>query len=214
MDILVVDDQQIFRKAFVRLLKEAVDQGINCDEAQNGYEAIEKMQKIKFDLVFLDVSMPRMDGLEACRHIRTEHPKVPIIILTQFDNETLIFHFFNIGVHSFLSKDANIDELTAAIDSARREEKYFPPWIDLIIQKKRHELSNNSWQKIELSCQEKRLLQLLQEGHTSKEIALEMNLAVNTIHTYRDRLLEKTRTRNVAQLISFGFRIGLLKLGQ
>lgn len=118
MKMLMADDHQLFRKAFIRLLKVAVEYKIDCDEAQNGCEAIDKLQKKKFDLVFLDVSMPQMDGVEACNLIRNEHPKIPIIILTQFDSESMILHFFNMGVHSFLSKGASVDELRTAIASA------------------------------------------------------------------------------------------------
>jgi two-component system invasion response regulator UvrY len=209
MKILVVDDHRLFRKAFNRLLKISVEYPVFCDEAQNGLEAIDKLQKEKFDLVFLDVSMPRMDGVETCKHIESIHIKVPIIVLTQFDNENLIIHFFKLGVHSFLTKDASVDELKVAIESAVSGKKYFPPEIDNMIQRKKGELSEV--QRVEFTCQEKRLIQLLREGLISKEIALKMNLTVNTINTYRDRLLAKTKTSNVAQLISFGFSVGIIK---
>jgi len=209
MKILIVDDHQIFRKAFIRLLKVAVDYNIYCDEAQNGQEAIDKLHEGKFDLVFLDVNMPRMDGVEACKRIRNEHAKVAIIILTQFDNESLIFHFFNMGVQSFLSKGASIDELKAATDSVLTGKKYFSPEINLIIQK--GESNTDCMKRVEMTSQEKQLLKLLQEGFTSKEIALRMILTEKTVRTYKERLMEKTSTRNVAELITFGFRNGILR---
>jgi DNA-binding NarL/FixJ family response regulator len=211
MNILVVDDHQIFRKAFIRLLKISVDQGIVCDEAQNGQDAIDQIQNKHFDLVFLDVSMPQMDGVEACRRIREGHPNVAVIMLTQFDNESLIFHFFNIGVQSFLSKDTSVEELKLAIKGVLIGKKYFPPVINKIIQKKVCESNTLSIQKIELTFQEKQLLLFLQAGLTSKEAAERMNLTDKTVRTYKERLMEKTNTRNVAELITFGFRNGILR---
>jgi len=211
MKLLIVDDHLIFRKAFIRLLKIAVEYSIDCDEAQNGVEAIDKLQEDKFDLVFLDVSMPQMDGIEACKRIRINHQELAIIILTQYDNEDLIFHFFNNGVHSFLSKGASVDELKAAIDNVCIGKKYFPPEVNLVLQRKKGKSNTDCARKIELAYQEKQLLKLLQEGLMSKEIAGRMNLTDKTVRTYKERLMERTNTRNAAELITFGFRNGILR---
>jgi DNA-binding NarL/FixJ family response regulator len=121
MNILIVDDHRLFRIAIIGLLKTSSIH--DCDEAPNGQEALEKLRKKSFDLVLLDVSMPVMDGFETCKHIVHEYSNLPVIILTQFDSESLIRHFLDLGVHSFLSKGASADELISAIESAKTGKK-------------------------------------------------------------------------------------------
>lgn len=210
MKVLVVDDHELFRKAFIRLLKFSIEYPVSCDEAQNGFEAIDKLQNEKFDLMFLDVSMPRMDGIETCKRLKSAFINVPVIVLTQFDNENLIFHFYKLGVQSFLTKGASVEELKEAVESAVSFRKYFPLEVNLIIQRMTGNQNQGSQQRIDLTCQEKLLLQYLKGGLTSKEIAEKMNLTDKTVRTYKERIMEKTNTRNVAELISFGFKNGIL----
>lgn len=210
MNILIADDHPVVRKGFARLLEGAVLPKPACIQSSNGKEALMELQKSMFDIVFLDVSMPVMDGYDACKIIRSEYPLTRVIMLTQLDKENLFFHFYNLGVHSILTKDIDLDEVLTAVEKVRRGEKYFPLRIEELIQKeiaKQHD----EVRSIDLTAQEKRLIQLLKEGLTSKEIAWEMNLTENTINTYRERILEKTKTSNVAQLIALGFQIGILR---
>ena len=210
MKILVVDDHKLFRNAFIRLLGTCVSCPIFCDQAQNGLEALAKLHNGNFDLAFLDVNMPEMDGLETCRRLEIEQVRTPIIVLTQFYNENLIFHFFKLGVSSFLTKGTSVEELKTAVDSVVSGKKYFPVEVDKVIQKILNKQDFGCLQRIDLTHQEKQLLRYLQEGLTSKEIAREMNLTDKTIRTYKERIMEKTDTRNVAELITFGFRNGIL----
>lgn len=207
MKLLIVDDHQIFRASFIRLLKIIFHGNNRYEEAGNGFEAIKKMKASRFDVVIMDVSMPEMNGYEACKIIRHNYPDTPVIMLTQFDDGKLIKHFVNSGVFSFLTKDASIDELKTAISYAVKREKYFSEKVMSIIN------GPNGYDNqfmVELAPQEKVLIHLLEQGKTSKEIATEMGLTLKTVRTYRERLLEKTSTNNVAELISFGFRTGVL----
>ncbi len=208
MKILIADDHQLFRVAFIRLLKNIY---ANCDfyEAANGKETLERLKVLKFDLVFLDVSMPIMDGYEACKFIRQDHPALSIIMLTQFDDHHLIQHFFKMGVHSFLTKDACISDLTSAIDYALRGDFFFPEQIKLIIKNLK---GKEDQCRLELAPQEKKLIRLLHKGIAIKEVAQQMGLTEKSARTYRERLMKKTKTNNVAQLISFGFKKGILSL--
>ena len=100
--------------------------------------------------------------------------------------------------------------MITAIEKVSNGEKYFPLKIQALIQKQ-IDIQGSEVSSIDLTVQEKRLIQLLQEGLTSKEIALKMDLAVNTINTYRERILAKTKTSNVAELIALCFQIGILR---
>jgi DNA-binding NarL/FixJ family response regulator len=208
MKILVVDDHNIFRVSLIGVLK-SIYTTYDFEEAGNGSEALEKLKSSKVDLVFLDVSMPIMNGYEVCKFIRQNYPTLPIIMLTQFYNNGFIYHFFKMGVQSFLTKEASVSELTSAIDCALRGEFFFPEQIRIIIEDGR---SQETTGRFELNQQEKRLIQLLHKGITSKDIAHQMGLTIKTVHTYRERLLKKTNSANCAELISFGFRTGILMI--
>ena len=176
-------------------------------EAQEGEEVLELLQNVKPDIIFLDVSMNGMNGIETCKHLLEKYPEIPVVMLTQHCEKGLIINLFRMGVSSFLTKDVDISEVKLAIEYILRGEKYFPKKIEEIIDSS--EESNLA--KIEFGFQEKMLLRLLSSGKTSKEIANKMNLAIKTITTYRERLLAKTKTKNVAELISYCFRNGIMK---
>ena len=209
MTILFVDDQLIFRKSFTHLLKTIIVPAPICIEAENGNVAIQKLQSEQVDLVFLDINMPDMNGIETCKHLSTEFPALPIIVLTSHDNSSLILQLHQMGIRSFLTKTVDVEELKKAVELVMQGEKYFPKEIESILNNAIEEEKINS-QKVHLTPQEKSLLKLLVQGKTSKEIAHEMNITLKSVSTYRERLLQKTQTANVAQLVSFGFRTGIL----
>ena len=209
MKVLIIDDHDVFRKSFILLLKSITLENILSVEATNGNEGLLALEKSDFDLIFLDVVMPKMNGIDACKKITKLYSKIPIIILTKCYNESLIFYFFELGVHSFLTKENSIDQLKIAIENAIAGRKYFPEPINDLIRKRRNDKSQLI-QTVEFTLQEKRLISFLQKGHSSKMIAHLMGLSVKTIDTYRERLLLKTQTNNVAGLISFGYETGIL----
>jgi DNA-binding NarL/FixJ family response regulator len=153
--------------------------------------------------------MPDMNGIETCKVLCTTYPTLPIIVLTSHDNSSLILQLHQMGIRSFLTKTVDVDELKKAVELVMKGEKYFPKEIESILNNAIEEEKINS-QKVHLTPQEKSLLKLLVQGKTSKEIAQEMNITLKSVSTYRERLLQKTQTANVAQLVSFGFRTGIL----
>ncbi len=202
--ILLVDDQKVFRTAFLRLLSLIIEPPFDFVEAENGLEALRVMNDGKFDLIFLDVSMPVMNGYDACRKILSLDPRQPVIILTRHNESDVAAYFVSLGV-SFITKDASFEEIRDAINAATNGRQYLQAL---------HKTSVHSFlgsKKFELSMQEKKLIQLLQNGHSSKEIAETLNLTTKTVHTYRERLMKKTETKNVAQLISFTLKTGLVE---
>lgn len=207
MNFLIIDDHKVFRHSFILFLRSLVDCIVDCDEAGNGIEGIEKLRNKKYDLIFLDINMPLMDGVQFYRIIKKEKLAVPTIILTQLDSRFLIQYLINEGIHSFLTKNASDVEIKEAIHAALSERVYFPESIKKIIELNKGVLDLPC---IEFSDSEKRLIRFLKDGNTSKEISQKSGLTVKTIDTYRERLLTKTQTKNVAELISFSYRVGIL----
>ena len=208
MKILLTDDQQMFRYAFTLLLKTIVEPSSVIEEAASGEEALKKLSDNSFDLLFLDISMPGMNGVTMCKHLRSSGITTPVIVLTQHDEPHLISHLLSLGVKSFLTKDTAPKEIIIAIKAVGNNQIYLPEHLQKTIDAIGNE---NEKSRIDLSHQEIKVIEFLQQGLTSKSIALKMNLTTKTIDTYRERILEKTKTKNVAELISFAFKTGLIE---
>lgn len=129
-----------------------------------------------------------------------------MIVLSQLEDPQLISYLWTLGIKSFLTKDTPPEEMKQAIQLVILNERYLPAKFRETINVTASEKTKTN----KLSHQELRLLELLQRGYTSKEVAKEMSLTVKTIETYRERILEKTKTKNVAELISYAFRTGWL----
>jgi DNA-binding NarL/FixJ family response regulator len=210
MRFLVADDHNIFRKAIIKLLKTSIEPAPECMEAENGIEAVELIKAFRFDIVLLDVSMPAMNGIEACKIILKEYPNQKIIMLTQFDDEKLFAYLYKLGIVSFITKHSDYEELLKAISLASSGKKYFPVEFQPVIEKATNNGGLQVSTHLDFTPQEKILTGLLRLGFTSKEVASKMNLSERTVRTYRERLLEKTGTHNIAELITFASNTGVI----
>lgn len=208
MKILLTDDHELFRKSLAMLLATLIEAPIIFEEAASGETALEKLRDNSFDLLFLDISMPGMNGTTVCRHLYESGIKTSVIVLTQLDDAHLISQLLALGVKSFLTKDCSIPEIALAINTVRNGQIYLPEKLNESVKA----LANGYHENIrpDLSIQEVRLIKFLQQGLTSKDIAQEMHLTVKTVDTYRERILHKTKTKNVAELISMAFKTGLI----
>jgi DNA-binding NarL/FixJ family response regulator len=205
MKVLIVDDHALFRLAFIQFLKSQMDKKLLCFEAKNGQEALDLVKETKFDLVFLDIGMPVMNGYETIQEMKSMHPLQKIIILTQHFVHYIPSYFTTMGV-SFLSKDVDESEMVNAIKSVLEGRQY----IQTIFRKTVKSRDNVDHRMLEFTIQERKLIQLLGIGRSSKEIANDMGLKPKTIETYRERLFKKTHVKNVAELMSFAFKNGVM----
>ena len=208
MKIMVVDDHPLFRTAFCKMLSENILIK-EIANAANGKEAISRLKKSRFDAIFLDINMPVMNGYDAFCQIREEFPAVKILMLTQHDEKSVILYFVKHGAHAFLTKASDMSEIDGALNALKLNHKYFSPSILEVIKDSVHEIDVFS-NKLEMTNYEKRLIEFLGKGFSSKEVATELGMTVNTINTYRERLLIKTGVKNVAELISFAYTHGIL----
>lgn len=209
MRVLIVDDHHLFRKAFCNLL--AGNKMITeIAHAENGKDALEILKYSKVDAIFLDVNMPIMNGYETFDQIKKKYPKVKILMLTQHNEKSVILYFVKHGVHSFLTKNADLEEIEEALVTLESNHKYFSPAVLEVIKDAVHEIDSFSG-KLELTSYEKKMIELLGKGLSSKELAKELGLTVNTVNTYRERLLVKASVKNVAELISFAHTHGVLR---
>jgi DNA-binding NarL/FixJ family response regulator len=203
--VLLVDDQQLFREGLALILKQHFPE-INLLHAGSGPEALEVLKSTPVNLVLLDIGMPEMNGMEVVTHINKDHPSVLILVVTQYNGEAMIKHLLRIGVHGFIFKSSASDEIKEAIETVVEGRQYIPVSLQPSFLKK---IAMSDAPAV-LKKREAEILLLLKMGRSSKEIAERLKLKENTINSYREEMLQKTKTKNVAELISYAYENGML----
>jgi DNA-binding NarL/FixJ family response regulator len=208
LGVVVADDSKMFCESLAALL-EKVPNVHRVYMAYDGKQALEIVRQHQIDLALLDVRMPIMDGLQAAEIILKEHTPTLIIGMTSFDEEATLLDLLRAGVHGILLKrSANLAELTTAINEVINGRNYYHEEIQHIVQKNINRLNLSS--RTSFTTRELEILRLTCSGKVIKEIAVVLELSTGTVETYRKELLHKTNTKNVAELVTFAHRNGLL----
>lgn len=206
LSILLTDDQSMFREGMELILKQHFPKA-KLFQANNGIEALNTIGKQPIDVVLLDVNMPGINGIEVARIILRDYPGTRIIILTQYNGEAMISTLLKDGVHGFLLKNSSSSEIIQAIDTVcEKRAIYITPSIHPSLSKTGMVEQSPS---IFFTKREAEILMYLKMGKSSKEIAERLSLKENTINSYREDMLQKTQTRNVAELISYAYQNGV-----
>jgi DNA-binding NarL/FixJ family response regulator len=208
LGIVVADDSKMFCESLAALL-EKIPNVQWVYTAYDGKQAIEIVRKHQIDLALLDVRMPIMDGLQAAEIILKEHAPTLVIGMTSFDEEATLLDLLRAGVHGILLKrSANRAELTSAINEVMNGRNYYNEEIRHVVDKNIHRLNVSS--RTSFTTRELEILRFTSTGKVAKEIAVALNLSTGSVETYRKELLRKTNTKNVAELVTFAHRNGLL----
>ncbi len=208
MNILLADDHSIVRRGLKEILLEEFPDA-NFQEASDGQELIKKMRAEKFDVIISDVSMPGKNGLEALKVIKSEAPSIPVLILSIHPEELYAIRVLKAGASGYLTKESAPEELVKAVHMVMLGRKYITPSLaekmasnlDSDFSKLPHEL---------LSDRELDVLKLIAGGKTVSEIAVDLSLSVNTISTYRSRVLEKMNLKSNSELTFYAISNNLL----
>lgn len=208
--VLVVDDHAILREGIRSLLSSHDDIEV-VGEAADGREAVELTQKLKPDVVLIDIAMPLMDGLEATRRITKEDIGTKVLILTQYDNKEYVLSSIRAGSAGCLPKRAVASELVMAIRAVHRGESFLhPSAATVLITDYMKSVEKDSFEQ--LSDREREVLKLVAEGHTNREIAALLNISVKTVLGHRTNLMEKLDIHNRTELIKYAMRKGLIAI--
>lgn len=207
MRILIADDHAIVRKGLIQLLKDEFPI-IRVIEVNNGTEALAEATKSTWDIILLDISMPGRNGIEVLKEMRTIGIKAPILILSMHPEETFAIRALKAGASGFLNKNKTPEELIKAIQLVLTGRKYITPTVaeqlaDLTV-------FSEDPGHARLSDREMQILRLFASGMQVSQIAKEISLSVNTISTYRTRILEKLALKNNAELIRYAYENGLV----
>ena len=211
LDILVTDDHTLFRKGTMMLLN-SFDEVQNVDEAENGKQAIEKLTEKPFDLILLDLEMPVLDGWETAKKVVSKFPDVKIIMISMHDSLQIVSDLIEIGVHSYLLKNAEPDEVYKAIISVINNDFYYNQLVSKALHKRIQKEGIEKpavARRADVSPREVEILQLICQELTMKEIGEKLFLSEQTIHTHRKNLMKKTKAKNAVGLVKFAFQNGI-----
>ncbi len=210
MKILIADDHALFREGLKQILLENFE-GSVLDQASNGYEVLDKISVVDYDLVLLDIAMPGLSGLDVLKQLRIQRPKLRVLVLSMYPEGQYAVRAVRAGASGYLTKRSASDELIEAIRKICSGGIYVTAAIaeKLMVDfrpdtsKQPHEL---------LSDREFQILCMIASGKTVSLIAEELNLSVKTISTHRVHILEKMKMKNNAELTNYTIKNQIISL--
>ncbi len=211
--ILLVDDHKIVRTG-LRSLIDGQSGMLVVAEADNGRAAMQLIAELQPDVVIMDVAMPDLNGMEATRRIVADSPGVKVIALSMHSDRRFVTGMLEAGASGYLLKDCAFEELTSAIRAVVRKQAYISPGVAGVLVEDVRRRATEAAQKapVALTAREREVIQLLAEGHTTKDIAHTLGVSVKTVESYRQRVMEKLGLRSVAELTKWAVREGLSSL--
>lgn len=212
--ILLVDDHKIMRDGIKAILKHVADFEV-VGEADNGADAVQACRKAKPHIALMDISLPGLNGIEATTEIVRHCPETKVIILSMYDDENSVISAIRSGARAFVLKKASDQELLEALRTVAKGGSYLSPQVSdrLLSRIQRGETDNRRTpQALEgLSPRELQVLRLVAEGKTSKEIAVLLDLGLQTVRSYRKTMMKKLNVSNVAGLTQLALSAGLTR---
>lgn len=204
--VLVCDDHQIVRQGIKQILADASDLAL-AGEAASGPEAIARVREGGIDVVLLDIAMPQRDGLDVLRQLKSEYPKLPVLMLSTYPDRQYAVRSLKLGAAGYLNKSADSEQMTEAIRRVAAGRLFITPHVaEQLAGAVGAGRADDAPLHERLSHREYQVFRLLAEGRSVGEIAEQLVLAPNTVSTYRARVLEKTGVRNDVELALYAVR--------
>lgn len=209
--ILLADDHVLIRHGIKNIIKQNDELEV-VGEVSNGEELMNFLQETVPDLLILDISMPKISGLEAVARVKKKYPQVKILMLTMHKNKQYFYQSMSSGADGYLMKDDSEKELLSAVNKIREGKTYISPILsddfatDVIAAHRNHQPTPFTG----LTKREHEVLQLVVEGYTSKDMAEKLCLSPRTVDHHRSKLLKKFKMKNSADLVNFAVRNGLI----
>jgi len=210
--IVIAEDHTILREG-LRSLLSSHPEFETVGEAEDGREAIRCVEKFKPDLVLTDLSMPRMNGLDAIKEIKRRNPKTKVLVLTVHKAEEYILSTFKAGADGYLLKDSTHAELVLAVRKVLSGKHYISPEvsekvIEGYLEGRKTLKDKTSFET--LTSREREILKLIAEGYKNKKIADDLCISVKTVEKHRANLMEKLNLHNAQTLTTFAIEKGLV----
>lgn len=211
--ILVADDHTLLRNGIRALLEDEQDI-IIVGEAEDGREAVRLANQLKPNVVLMDIAMPLLNGLEATRQIKREHPEINVLLLTMYDHEEYYRQMLEVGASGYIIKRAAANELVSAIRAVYNGEAVLSPAITRLLLEDylSRDIHGEDSDPNALSSREREVLQLIAEGKTSREIAEILHLSVKTVQSHRTSLMQKLDLHDRGDLIKYAIQKKIIEL--
>ena len=211
--VLLAEDHTIVRKGVRALLADVPDIEV-IGEAEDGREAVQMAQQLLPVVVLMDYSMPGLNGLEATRQIKRWVPEVKVLVLTRHADKEYVFQILSAGASGYVVKKAAPTELVSAIQAVYRGDSFLSPTISrtVIEEYVRQAKVMAKGGHEQLTGREREVLQLIAEGHSSREIAERLCITEKTVRTHRANLMDKLHLRSIAELTQYAIRRGMISL--
>ncbi len=211
--IVIAEDHQILRDGLKAILNASDDLKV-VGEAEDGLEAIRRIQELEPDLALLDLSMPRMDGLSVIKEIKSRNPETKIVALTMHKDEEYVLEAFRSGANGYCIKSSGHNELKVAIRSVLSGKTYVSPEIsdkvlEGYLETKRRIKEKSSWDT--LTQREREVLKLVGEGYRNKEIADYLCISVKTVEKHRANIMQKLDLHSASALTAYAIEKGLVE---
>ncbi len=211
-EIVLADDHKMFRQGVKKIIDETDDLKV-VGEVGDGLELLELLKSTSPQMVILDVSMPKMRGVEATREIKMMDPRIKILILTMHRNKELLYHCFSAGAEGYLLKEDTDTELFSAIDAIRQGRSYVSPILSLDLADDLARVFTGRQDRPDrplerLTLREREVLTLISEGKSRKEIADSLYISVHTVGHHRTNIMRKLQIKKTADLIKYAVRMG------
>jgi two-component system, NarL family, invasion response regulator UvrY len=208
MNILIVDDHMIIRRGLVQILEEFEGQYV-IDQAQDGVEAMQKLRASRFDAMLLDVALGERDGFDVLKSVRSEFPKLGVVMLSVYPESQFALRAIRSGANAYLNKGCSPVELTQAIHQMASAGQVYltPATANLMASDLRKPADRAPHER--LSNREMQVMRLMAQGETVQHIAQTLCLSGNTVSTYRARVFEKLELKNLVDLVNYTKQHGL-----
>lgn len=208
--IILADDHILFRQGIKRILDEISETQV-VGEAGDGQEVVEMARTLAPDLVILDITIPKLNGIEACRQIRHLSPKVRILIVTMHRDKEYLYQAISAGAHGYLLKEDSDEELLAALETIRKGAIYVTKALAVVVSTDMSALVREGERIFpkSLTTREREVLKYICEGKSNSEVGEILRISTRTVETHRANMMSKLNLKNTAELVRYAIQNGL-----
>ncbi len=207
--IILADDHTLVRAGF-RALFQSIEGIEVVAEASDGREALRLIAVHQPDIILMDIAMSGLNGLEAAARVVQEFPDVRVVMLSMHANEEYVLQALRYGAMGYLLKDASVTELELAIKAVVRNETYLSPAVSKHVVEYVQRIGGEPSSLERLTARQREILQLIAEGRTTQEIAQTLNISIKTVESHRAQLMERLDIHDVAGLVRYAIRMGVV----
>lgn len=214
--VVIADDHPVVRDGLRLALERSGKPIVVGGEAADGREVVAIARTTPADVFILDITMPQMNGIDAARDLLKEHPDAKIIMLSLHDTKAMVDEALAAGARGYLTKEMATRHVVDAVSEVNAGRYYLCPAVAHLVVKGARPGTGRTRARgagrAALTAQERKVLQLIAEGHSNKEIAVTLHTAINTIHTHRTSVMAKLNIHKHADLVRYAIKAGIAKL--